>query len=44
VEELMIFSFGVYDSTYSVAHWMFAAHYYTNAVRIELIYTQKSLD
>lgn len=40
----MIFSFGVYDSTYSVAHWMFAAHYYTNAMRIELIYTKKSLD
>ena len=41
-DDFMIISFGVYDSTYSVAHWVFAAHYYTNAIRIELISRKQS--
>lgn len=34
-------AFGVYDTTYSVAHWVFAAHYYTNSVRIEMLLKRK---
>lgn len=33
--DYMYFSFGIYDSTFSMVHWIFAAHYFTNAVRME---------
>ena len=33
--DYMNFSFGIYDSTYSMVHWIFAAHYFTNAGRME---------
>ena len=34
-------SFAIYDSTFSMVHWIFAAHYFMNAVRMEKFISAK---